>query len=114
MAGSARATSNAWRAKAWSRASDTRGDGASRFSDAVSAGATLSTHLGNGAHSTLPQLPNYIWDQMAEDRLAASFIVDGIHLAIRFCESALRAKGIERSVLVTDAVMPAMCAPGRV
>ena len=26
--------------------------------------------------------------------------------------SELRAKGIERSVLVTDAVMPAMCAPG--
>jgi N-acetylglucosamine-6-phosphate deacetylase len=85
---------------------------AAQIRDAVSAGATLSTHLGNGAHPTLPKFPNYIWDQMGEDRLAASFIVDGIHLDDSFLRVALRAKGIERSVLITDAVMPAMCAPG--
>ena len=51
--------------------------------DAVNAGATLSTHLGNGAHSMLPRHPNYLWDQLAEDRLAASFIADGIHLEPR-------------------------------
>jgi len=79
---------------------------------AVSAGATLSTHLGNGAHAMLPRHPNYIWDQLAEDRLAASFIVDGIHLAPAFLKVALRAKGLERAILVTDAVMPAGCAPG--
>jgi N-acetylglucosamine-6-phosphate deacetylase len=80
--------------------------------DAVSAGATLSTHLGNGAHSVLPRHPNYIWEQLAEDSLAASFIVDGHHLPASFLKVALRAKGIERSVLVTDAVAPAMCEPG--
>ena len=85
---------------------------AAQIRDAVSAGATLSTHLGNGAHPTLTKFPNYIWDQMAEDRLAASFIVDGIHLDDAFLRVALRAKGIERSVLITDAVMPAMCEPG--
>jgi N-acetylglucosamine-6-phosphate deacetylase len=78
----------------------------------VSAGATLSTHIGNGAHAVLARHPNYIWEQLAEDRLAASFIVDGIHLGDAFLRVALRAKGIERSVLVTDAVMPALCAPG--
>lgn len=83
-----------------------------QIQDAVSAGATLSTHLGNAAHATLPRW-NYIWDQLSEDRLAASFIVDGIHLPDFFMRTALRAKGIERSVLITDAVMPAMCAPGR-
>ena len=83
-----------------------------QIQDAVSAGATLSTHLGNGAHAVLPRHPNYIWEQLAEDRLAASFIVDGIHLSDAFLRVALRAKGTERSVLVTDAVMPAMCAPG--
>ena len=57
--------------------------------------------------------PNYIWEQLAEDRLTASFIVDGIHIGESFLRVALRAKGVERSVLVTDAVMPAMCAPGR-
>jgi N-acetylglucosamine-6-phosphate deacetylase len=79
---------------------------------AVRAGATLSTHLGNGAHSMLPRHPNYLWHQMAEDRLNASLIVDGIHLGPHFLKTALRAKGIERSVLITDAVMPAGCAPG--
>ena len=35
------------------------------------AGARLSTHLGNGAHPLIRRHPNYIWDQLAEDRLAA-------------------------------------------
>jgi len=78
----------------------------------VDAGATMSTHLGNAAHPTLPKTQNYIWDQLAEDKLAASFIVDGIHIPPPFFRAAVRAKGSERSVLVTDAVMPAMCQPG--
>jgi N-acetylglucosamine-6-phosphate deacetylase len=85
---------------------------ASQISDAVTAGATLSTHLGNGADAMLPKHPNYLWEQLAEDRLAASFIVDGFHLAPSFLKVALRAKGLERSLLVTDAVMPAGCPPG--
>jgi N-acetylglucosamine-6-phosphate deacetylase len=72
----------------------------------------MSTHLGNGAHATMSRHPNYIWDQLAEDRLTASFIVDRIHLGRSFLKAALRAKGIERSVLITDAVMPAGCEPG--
>jgi N-acetylglucosamine-6-phosphate deacetylase len=84
-----------------------------QISAAADSGATLSTHLGNGAHAVLPRHPNYIWQQLAEDRLAASFIVDGIHLPTSFLKTALRAKGLERSLLVTDAVMPAACAPGR-
>ena len=80
---------------------------------AVSAGATLSTHLGNGAHSLMSRHPNYLWEQMAEDRLAADFIVDGIHIGEAFLKVALRAKGIERSILVTDASAPAGAAPGR-
>ncbi|HZS55336.1 MAG TPA: amidohydrolase family protein [Bryobacteraceae bacterium] len=79
---------------------------------AVAAGATMSTHLGNAAHPTLPKTQNYIWEQLAEDRLSPSFIVDGIHIPEVFFRSAVRAKGAERSVLVTDAVMPAMCRPG--
>jgi N-acetylglucosamine-6-phosphate deacetylase len=85
---------------------------AQQIQDAVNAGATLSTHLGNGAHSALARHPNYIWEQMAQDRLAASFIVDGIHLGAAFLKVALRAKGIERAILITDAVMPAGCEPG--
>ncbi|MEI9813957.1 MAG: hypothetical protein WDO18_15520 [Acidobacteriota bacterium] len=85
---------------------------AEQLRDAVSAGATLSTHLGNGAHAILPRHPNYIWEQLAEDRLSACFIVDGLHLPDSFLRVALRAKTIARSILVTDAVMPALCEPG--
>jgi len=87
--------------------------GAAQIADAVAAGATLSTHLGNGAHQLLRRHPNYIWEQLAEDRLMAGFIVDGIHLGAAFLKSAIRAKTVGRSVLVTDAATPAGAAPGR-
>lgn len=86
---------------------------AQQIDDAVSAGATLSTHLGNGAHSVMRRHPNYIWEQLADDRLMADFIVDGIHLPASFLKVALRAKTVARSVLVTDAAAPAGCPPGR-
>ena len=86
---------------------------ASQIADAVSAGATMSTHLGNGAHQVLQRHPNYIWEQLAEDRLTASFIVDGVHLPSSFLKVALRAKGLQRSVLVTGASSPAGARPGR-
>jgi N-acetylglucosamine-6-phosphate deacetylase len=79
---------------------------------AVQAGATLSTHLGNGAHQMLPRHPNYLWQQLAEDRLAASLIADGVHLGQDFLDVAIRAKGVERAVLITDAAMPTGCDPG--
>jgi N-acetylglucosamine-6-phosphate deacetylase len=85
---------------------------AAEIDAAVRAGARISTHLGNGCHAVLPRHPNYLWHQLAEDRLAASFIADGIHLDASFLRTALRAKGVERCVLVTDAVAPAGCAPG--
>ena len=85
---------------------------AEQIQAAVDAGATMSTHIGNGAHSVLQRHPNYIWDQLAEDRLAAGFIVDGIHVGAAFLKVALRAKGATRAVLVTDASMPALAKPG--
>mgnify|MGYP003338041062 CR=1 FL=1 len=79
--------------------------------DAVAAGATMSTHLGNGAGSKT-RTEEFITAQMNETRLTASFIVDDHHLPDEFLHRALEAKGLERSVLVTDAVAPAMCPPG--
>jgi N-acetylglucosamine-6-phosphate deacetylase len=79
---------------------------------AVDAGARFSTHLGNGAHAMIRRHPNYIWDQLAEDRLVAGFIFDGQHLPPAVMKSVLRAKGVERAVLVSDAVYVAGLAPG--
>jgi N-acetylglucosamine-6-phosphate deacetylase len=75
-----------------------------RIHAAARAGAVLSTHLGNGVAHELPRHPNLLWAQMAEDRLTATFIADGHHLPADALTSMLRAKGIERSVLVSDVV----------
>ncbi|KGM33979.1 N-acetylglucosamine-6-phosphate deacetylase, partial [Inquilinus limosus] len=79
---------------------------------AVEAGAALSTHLGNGIAATLPRHPNPIWSQLAEDRLTASFIADGHHLPADVLKAMLRAKGLERAVLVSDAAALGGLAPG--
>ncbi len=68
----------------------------------VEAGARMSTHLGNGAHALIHRHPNYIWDQLAEDRLTASLIVDGHHLPAAVVKSLVRAKTPQRIVLISD------------
>jgi N-acetylglucosamine-6-phosphate deacetylase len=84
-----------------------------QIADAVKAGATLSTHLGNGCANMLPRHPNVIWEQLGEDRLMASFIVDGHHLPPATVKSMIRAKTPARTILVTDAVGAAGMPPGR-
>ncbi|HUY89589.1 MAG TPA: amidohydrolase family protein [Pirellulales bacterium] len=80
---------------------------------AVDAGARLSTHLGNGAHRMLRRHPNYIWDQLAEDRLTASLIVDGWHLPPEVVKTMVRAKTPQRCILVSDVSGLAGLPPGR-
>jgi N-acetylglucosamine-6-phosphate deacetylase len=84
-----------------------------QIADAVRAGATLSTHLGNGCAPMLPRHPNVIWEQLGEDRLLASFIVDGHHLPPATVRSMIRAKTPARTILVTDAIAAAGMPPGR-
>jgi N-acetylglucosamine-6-phosphate deacetylase len=83
------------------------------ITNAVSAGASMSTHLGNGCADTLPRHPNVLWTQLAEDRLVAGLIVDGIHLPPEMVKTMVRAKTPDRCILVTDAVTCAGCPPGR-
>ncbi|GAB3759126.1 N-acetylglucosamine-6-phosphate deacetylase [Microlunatus parietis] len=80
---------------------------------AVDAGARWSTHLGNGAHATLPRHPNYLWAQLAEDRLSCGFIADGHHLPAATLTAMLRAKGLDRAYLVSDTAALAGMPPGR-
>jgi N-acetylglucosamine-6-phosphate deacetylase len=80
--------------------------------DAVKAGATLSTHLGNGCAGLLPRHPNVIWEQLAADDLFASFIADGHHLPPATVKAMIRAKTPGRTLLVSDSVAVAGCAPG--
>ena len=79
---------------------------------AIDAGAKLSTHLGNGAHARIQRHPNYIWEQLGADELWASLIVDGQHLPPSVAKSMIRAKTLDRCILVSDAVALAGMEPG--
>jgi N-acetylglucosamine-6-phosphate deacetylase len=83
-----------------------------QIDDAIAAGATLATHLGNGCAQMLPRHPNVIWELLAADALFASLIVDGHHLPPATVKAMVRAKGAGQTILVTDAVAAAGCAPG--
>ena len=85
-----------------------------RSRDAIAAGATLATHLGNGCAQMLPRHPNVIWEQLAADarlrepdrRRPSPAAGDG--------EGAWCARRVRgRTILVTDAIAAAGCAPGR-
>jgi N-acetylglucosamine-6-phosphate deacetylase len=78
---------------------------------AVKAGARLSTHLGNGAHLILPRHPNYIWEQLAQDRLYVSVIADGFHLPDSFLKVVFKVKS-GASILISDSTSFAGLAPG--
>jgi N-acetylglucosamine-6-phosphate deacetylase len=84
-----------------------------QIADAVSAGASLATHLGNGCPQMLPRHPNVIWELLAADTVRASFIADGHHLPPATVKAMIRAKGPARSILVTDAGAAAGSPPGR-
>jgi N-acetylglucosamine-6-phosphate deacetylase len=89
----------------------TTADGAT-IQAAIDAGATLSTHLGNGIASELPRHPNPIWHQAASPALMASLIADGHHLDPATLRVLARAKGRGQIVLVSDASPLAGLPPG--
>ncbi len=89
-----------------------------RIREAVAAGATLSTHLGNGLPGILPRHHNPLWEQLAEPGLTASAIFDGHHLPGAVMKVIHRMKGPDNLILTSDAValagMPAGVYEGQV
>jgi N-acetylglucosamine-6-phosphate deacetylase len=85
---------------------------AHEIGQAIAAGATLATHLGNGCAHILPRHPNAIWELLAADAVLASLIVDGHHLPASTVKAMVRAKGPRRTILVTDAIAAAGSRPG--
>jgi N-acetylglucosamine-6-phosphate deacetylase len=56
--------------------------------------------------------PNYIWEQLGDERLTASVISDGHHLPASVVRSIVRAKTPFRTIVTCDAAGLAGCAPG--
>ena len=82
-----------------------------QIATAVKAGATLSTHLGNGVPLMLPRHPNLIWDQLASEDLYTCIIADGIHVPDSFIKVVMKVKG-KQLLLVSDATCFAGMPPG--
>ena len=74
---------------------------------AAEAGLTLCTHLGNALPQPQPKFLNPLMAQLSQDRLHASFIADGVHIPPHALGVLLRAKGLARCILVTDATAAA-------
>ena len=79
----------------------------------VRAGATALTHLGNGLPHLLPRHDNPIWAGLANDGLVAMAISDGHHLPAPLLKTMIRAKGVGRMAIVSDASPLAGLPPGR-
>jgi len=81
---------------------------------AVDAGLSMFTHLGNGCAAAQPRHDNIVQRALSlSDRLWCCFIADGVHVPFFALRNYLRATGIERAIVVTDAISAAGMGPGR-
>lgn len=68
-------------------------------------GITLITHLYNGMRDFSHREPGIIGAALTDERVACELICDGIHLHVGAMELAVRMKGKDGIVLVSDAMM---------
>ena len=74
----------------------------SAMADAVTAGASCCTHLGNGLPNLIRRHQNPLWFQFSCDDLYCTMVTDGIYVPASLLKTALRAKTVERFVVITD------------
>jgi N-acetylglucosamine-6-phosphate deacetylase len=80
---------------------------------AADAGLSMFTHVGNGCANTVARHDNIIQRALAlRGRLWLCFIADGVHVPFFALANYLRAAGLEKTCVVTDAVTPAGLGPG--
>jgi N-acetylglucosamine-6-phosphate deacetylase len=85
---------------------------AEQLTRGIDAGATMATHLFNAMSPFTHRAPNAVGAILTDDRVVAGLIVDGIHTDPLSIRLAIRAKGIDGIVLVTDMMSAAGCSPG--
>jgi N-acetylglucosamine-6-phosphate deacetylase len=73
----------------------------------VRAGARHATHTFNAMRPLDHRDPGILAEVLTDNQLTADIIADGIHVAPEVVQIFLKAKGIERSVLITDATAAA-------
>jgi N-acetylglucosamine-6-phosphate deacetylase len=75
---------------------------------AIEAGSCHATHLFNAVRGIHQREPGAVTAVLLSDKVMAELIVDGVHLHPAIVQMALKLKGIDKLVLVTDA-MRATC-----
>ncbi|MDH3584919.1 MAG: amidohydrolase family protein [Phycisphaerae bacterium] len=81
---------------------------------AIDAGLSMFTHVGNGCPMRLERHDNIVQRALSlSPRLWCCFIADGVHVPFVALGNYLRAAGVERSIVVTDAIAAAGLGPGR-
>lgn len=87
------------------------------FRAAIDAGLTMFTHLGNACPANLPRHDNVIQRALslaADGQLKwATFIADGAHVPLFALKNYLKLVGLDRAIVVSDAIAPAGLGPGR-
>jgi N-acetylglucosamine-6-phosphate deacetylase len=71
---------------------------------AIHQGARHATHTFNAMRALAHREPGILGAVLADDRLTADIIADGIHVHPDVVRLFLRAKGAERAVLISDAI----------
>lgn len=82
------------------------------FTAAIDAGATLATHVWNAMSPFHHRAPGATGAALADDRVTALAVADGVHTHPAAFRVAARAKGPGRLGLVTDAIAAAGLGPG--
>jgi N-acetylglucosamine-6-phosphate deacetylase len=81
---------------------------------AADAGLTLYTHLGNGCPMQIHRHDNIVQRVLSlRDRITPTFIADGAHVPFFALKNYLDLVGIDRAIVVTDAIAPAGLGPGK-
>ncbi|HBG77618.1 MAG TPA: hypothetical protein DDW84_02045 [Phycisphaerales bacterium] len=77
------------------------------------AGAKAITHLGNGMPNMVNRHDNILQYSLACDKLTATIITDGHHLPSHLIKTIIKAKGIEKIAIISDASPVAGMPPGK-
>jgi N-acetylglucosamine-6-phosphate deacetylase len=81
---------------------------------ALDAGLTMFTHFGNGCPAQLPRHDNILNRVMSlRGQLWVSFIADGAHVPFYVLKNYLEWFGVDKSLVVTDAISAAGLGKGR-
>ena len=80
---------------------------------AIDAGLTMFTHFGNGCPAHLPRHDNILNRVLAlREHLWLTFIADGAHIPFFALKNYLDIVGLDRAIVVTDAISAAGLGPG--